>query len=83
MPCSCAAPVPFLQPLHLHGSRGRDTATGRGVLYAAREFLKSSLYTKVQDCSFVIQVCQPVKSAPLQAPPGYGNWGVAVEAGIG
>eukprot|EP00775_Hariotina_reticulata_P010391 gene10391-10549_t len=43
------------KPLHLHGSRGRDTATGRGVLYAAREFLKSSLYTKVQDCSFVIQ----------------------------
>lgn len=44
------------QPLHLHGSLGRDTATGRGVLYATREFLRKVLYTKVQDCSFVIQV---------------------------
>jgi hypothetical protein len=46
----------LLQPLHLHGSHGRDTATGRGVLFAAREFLKASLYTNVRDCSFVIQV---------------------------
>eukprot|EP00879_Flechtneria_rotunda_P003623 GHRR01003860.1.p1 GENE.GHRR01003860.1~~GHRR01003860.1.p1 ORF type:complete len:417 (+),score=105.87 GHRR01003860.1:112-1362(+) len=43
------------KPLHLHGSRGRDTATGRGVLFAAREFLKSSLFAKVQDTDFVIQ----------------------------
>uniref|UniRef100_A0A383WAP6 Glutamate dehydrogenase n=1 Tax=Tetradesmus obliquus TaxID=3088 RepID=A0A383WAP6_TETOB len=43
------------KPLHLHGSHGRDTATGRGVLYAAREFLKASLYTNVRDTSFVIQ----------------------------
>jgi hypothetical protein len=26
------------------------------VLFAAREFLKASLYTNVRDCSFVIQV---------------------------
>ena len=35
------------KPLHLHGSLGRDTATGRGVLYAAREFLRESMFTKV------------------------------------
>ncbi|KAF8059750.1 pyrC [Scenedesmus sp. PABB004] len=43
------------KPLHLHGSHGRDTATGRGVLFAAREFLKAALYTKVEGTSFVIQ----------------------------
>jgi glutamate dehydrogenase/leucine dehydrogenase len=46
----------LLQPLHLHGIRGRDTATGRGVLYAAREFLNSQLYSKVEGTTFVIQV---------------------------
>jgi glutamate dehydrogenase/leucine dehydrogenase len=46
----------LLQPLHLHGIIGRDTATGRGVLYAAREFLNSALYSKVEGTSFVIQV---------------------------
>eukprot|EP00878_Enallax_costatus_P010319 GHUV01010769.1.p1 GENE.GHUV01010769.1~~GHUV01010769.1.p1 ORF type:complete len:399 (+),score=80.78 GHUV01010769.1:457-1653(+) len=43
------------KPLHLHGSRGRDIATGHGVLFAAREFLKESLYTKIKDTSFAIQ----------------------------
>jgi hypothetical protein len=51
-----------LQPLHLHGSHGRDTATGRGVLFAAREFLKASLYTNVRDTSFVIQVSRPYQA---------------------
>ena len=44
------------KPLHLHGSRGRDSAAGKGVLFGTREFLKECLYTKVQDCTFVIQV---------------------------
>lgn len=53
----CVFPLFFLlQPLHLHGIIGRDTATGRGVLYAAREFLNSALYSKVEGTSFVIQV---------------------------
>jgi len=43
------------KPLHLHGSRGRDSAAGKGVLFGTREFLKECLYTKVQDCTFVIQ----------------------------
>lgn len=43
------------KPLHLHGIVGRDTATGRGVLYAAREFLNSQLYRKVEGTTFVIQ----------------------------
>lgn len=45
-----------VQPLHLHGIRGRDTATGRGVLYAAREFLNSTMYSKIEGTTFAIQV---------------------------
>jgi glutamate dehydrogenase (NAD(P)+) len=51
------------KPLHLHGSRGRDSAPGRGVVLGAREFLKTSLYTHIQDSTFVIQVT------------GVGGWG--------
>lgn len=48
--------LPPLQPLHLHGSLGRDSATGKGVLFATREFLKNVLYTKVEGSTFIIQV---------------------------
>lgn len=40
---------------HLHGSFGRDTAGGRGVLFATREFLRDVLRAKVQGSTFVIQ----------------------------
>lgn len=43
------------KPLHLHGSLGREQAGGRGVLFAAREFLRDALCMRVQGSSFVIQ----------------------------
>jgi len=43
------------KPLHLHGSLGREQAGGRGVLFAAREFLRDALCARVQGSSFVIQ----------------------------
>jgi hypothetical protein len=49
-------PHPSLQPVHLHGSLGRDAATGRGVLFATRELLKATHGGKIADQSFVIQV---------------------------
>jgi hypothetical protein len=45
-----------LQPVHLHGSLGREAATGRGTVYAIREMLKATHAGKIQDHSFVIQV---------------------------
>jgi glutamate dehydrogenase (NAD(P)+) len=40
---------------HLHGSFGRDTAGGRGCLFATREFLRDVLRAKIQGSTFVIQ----------------------------
>jgi glutamate dehydrogenase (NAD(P)+) len=42
--------------VHLHGSLGRDAATGRGAVFATREMLKAMQAGKIQDQSFVIQV---------------------------
>lgn len=44
------------QPVHLHGSLGREAATGRGVLFATRELLKATHAGKIADQSYVIQV---------------------------
>lgn len=50
------------KPQHLHGSLGRDSAGGRGVLFAAREFLRDALPAekgkqgaKIEGSTFVIQ----------------------------
>jgi glutamate dehydrogenase (NAD(P)+) len=43
------------KPQHLHGSLGRDSAGGRGVLFAAREFLRDALCARVQGSTFVVQ----------------------------
>jgi glutamate dehydrogenase (NAD(P)+) len=40
---------------HLHGSFGRDTAGGRGVLFGTQAFLRDVLRSKVQGSTFVIQ----------------------------
>ncbi len=45
------------QPVHLHGSLGREAATGRGVVFGIREMLKAMHSGRIQDHSFVIQVC--------------------------
>lgn len=50
-PPSCA-----LQPVYLHGSLGREAATGRGTAFAIRELLKASHSGRVADKSYVIQV---------------------------
>ncbi|KAI8464925.1 MAG: glutamate dehydrogenase [Monoraphidium minutum] len=43
------------KPVHLHGSLGRDAATGRGAVFATRELLKHMQAGKIQDQTFVIQ----------------------------
>ncbi len=42
------------KPLDLHGSKGREEATGQGVTYIAEEVLKD-LGTSINNCSFAIQ----------------------------
>ncbi|GBG00463.1 glutamate dehydrogenase, partial [Raphidocelis subcapitata] len=43
------------KPVHLHGSLGRDAATGRGAVFATRELLRHVGAGKIQGHSFVIQ----------------------------
>lgn len=45
-----------LQPVQLHGSFGRDAATGRGTVFATRELLKACGHGGVPGKTFVIQV---------------------------
>jgi glutamate dehydrogenase/leucine dehydrogenase len=60
-PCPIAPPPlspPLFQsqPVHLHGSLGREAATGRGTVFAIREMLRAVHEGKIQDHTFVIQV---------------------------
>lgn len=50
--CVCAC----MQPVQLHGSLGREAATGRGTVFATRELLKHSRAGTIAGKSFVIQV---------------------------
>ncbi|KAF8056868.1 hypothetical protein HT031_006212 [Scenedesmus sp. PABB004] len=43
------------KPVHLHGSLGREAATGRGTVFAIRELLKATHAGRIQDHTFVIQ----------------------------
>ena len=45
-----------MQPIQLHGSLGREAATGRGTVFATRELLKHSRAGTIAGKSFVIQV---------------------------
>lgn len=45
-----------MQPVQLHGSLGREAATGRGTVLATRELLKHSRAGTIAGKSFVIQV---------------------------
>jgi hypothetical protein len=45
-----------LQPVHLHGSLGREAATGRGTVFATRELLKHHHEGTIAGKSIVIQV---------------------------
>ena len=42
--------------MHLHGSAGREYATGRGVVLASRELLRAFNMGKISGKTFVIQV---------------------------
>jgi glutamate dehydrogenase (NAD(P)+) len=42
------------KPLDLHGSAGRDEATGRGVMYVTEQALET-MDTRIGDCTFVVQ----------------------------
>ena len=41
--------------MHLHGSAGREYATGRGVVLASRELLRAYNMGKIAGKTFVIQ----------------------------
>ncbi|CAD7699451.1 unnamed protein product [Ostreobium quekettii] len=43
------------KPVHLHGSVGREAATGRGCAFGIREILKAMGYGKMSDHTFVFQ----------------------------
>ena len=46
-----------VQPVDLHGSHGREYATGRGAVLATRELLLHAHAGKIANKDFVIQVC--------------------------
>lgn len=48
--------VACLQPIQLHGSLGREAATGRGTVFATRELLKASRAGTIAGKTFVVQV---------------------------
>ena len=50
------APVMNVQPVDLHGSHGREYATGRGAVLATRELLLHAHAGKIANKDFVIQV---------------------------
>jgi glutamate dehydrogenase (NAD(P)+) len=43
------------KPVHLHGSNGRDAATGRGTVFATRELLKHTGQGTIANKTYVIQ----------------------------
>ena len=45
------------KPVNLHGSHGREAATGRGTVFATRELLRATGAGQIADKTFVIQVC--------------------------
>ena len=47
------------QPVHLHGSYGREAATGRGTVFATRELLKAFHMGGISGKTFVIQARPP------------------------
>lgn len=46
-----------MQPVDLHGSHGREYATGRGAVLATREILLHAHAGKIANKDFIIQVC--------------------------
>ena len=48
--------------MYLHGSWGREAATGRGTVFATRELLKASGLGGIEGKTFVIQACWRVRA---------------------
>jgi len=61
------------QPVHLHGSYGREAATGRGTVFATRELLKAFHMGGISGKTFVIQARRCTRRCgsvwPLLPPP--------------
>ena len=53
------------KPMTLHGSYGREYATGRGVVLATRELLRNEHMGKIAGKTFVIQVQAPLSFTSL------------------
>lgn len=66
------------KPLHLHGSHGRDSATGRGVALATRELLRKQLFRKMDATTFAIQGFGKVGSWAAQVLHEMGGKVIAV-----
>jgi len=45
--------------VYLHGSWGREAATGRGTVFATRELLQASGMGSIEGKTFVIQARRP------------------------
>jgi len=43
------------KPMYLHGSYGRDSAGGRGVMVTTREFMRKNLQSRIEGTTFAIQ----------------------------
>lgn len=56
------------KPMTLHGSYGREYATGRGVVLATRELLRNEHMGKIAGKTFVIQVQAPLSTTSLSLP---------------
>ena len=52
------------KPVYLHGSWGREAATGRGTVFATRELLKAAGQGEIAGKTFVIQVWRRCGAEP-------------------
>ena len=72
-----------VQPVWLHGSLGREAATGRGTVFAIRELLAALKMGEIKGKSFVIQGFGNVGSWAAQILHDAGGRVVAVADAFG
>ena len=71
------------KPVWLHGSLGREAATGRGTVFAIRELLKAMQMGDIADKTFVIQGFGNVGSWAAQVLHDHGGRVIAVADAFG
>lgn len=71
------------KPVWLHGSLGREAATGRGTVFAIRELLKASKMGEIKDKTFVIQGFGNVGSWAAQILHEHGGRVIAIADAFG